>query len=109
MLEALDGVRDHLEGIGDELEKDESRRRLLWATRTALIVADSAGSGLFREKKSVKHWIAGAFDSEKRLDGPAIGSIRDGGGQRRVGSPYATPGALPERFFTIPGNAASTA
>jgi CRISPR-associated endonuclease/helicase Cas3 len=72
LLEALDAVRERLEQLGDELEQDEPRRRLLWAVRAALIVADSAGSGLFREGKPVKQWIGEAFDGQKRLDGAAV-------------------------------------
>ncbi|MDR3635105.1 MAG: CRISPR-associated helicase Cas3' [Isosphaeraceae bacterium] len=72
LFEALDGVRDSLDRLGDELERDEPRRRLLWAIRAALIVADAAGSGLFREGKLVKQWITEAFDERKRLNREAI-------------------------------------
>jgi CRISPR-associated endonuclease/helicase Cas3 len=70
--DALRKLRDRLETLGDDLEDDVPRRRLLWAVRAALIAADSAGSGLFREGKPVAAWIGAAFDPAGRLDGEAI-------------------------------------
>ncbi len=73
LLNALEEVRDRLEQLDDELEHDEPRRRLLWAVRSALIAADSAGSGLFRTGADAPKWIAAAFGSD-RLDGPKVWS-----------------------------------
>ncbi|MHC5538769.1 CRISPR-associated helicase Cas3', partial [Singulisphaera rosea] len=72
LYDALKCVRDELEGLGEDLDDDEPRRRLLWAIRAALIVSDSAGSGLFREGKPLKPWIGEAFDEAKRLDGESV-------------------------------------
>jgi CRISPR-associated endonuclease/helicase Cas3 len=72
LYEATDRLRERLEEIDDELQDDPARRRLLWAVRSALIAADSAGSGLFREGKPVGSWIAAAFDPSGRLDDGAV-------------------------------------
>ncbi len=78
LVAAIEGVRERIETFEEELARDDdsTRRRLLWAVRTALIVADAAGSGLYREqvtiKKCIAEWIADAFDEEKRLDDKAI-------------------------------------
>jgi CRISPR-associated endonuclease/helicase Cas3 len=69
---ALDRVRDQLELLGDALESDKPCLRLLWAVRAALIAADAAGSGLFRENKPISRWIGDAFDAKNRLDGDAV-------------------------------------
>ena len=43
---------------------DEPRHRLLLAARAAVIAADSVGSGLTRENKSVTSWLEEAFKAE---------------------------------------------
>ncbi len=43
---------------------DEPRHRLLLAARAAVIVADSVGSGLTRENKSVSSWLEEVFKAE---------------------------------------------
>ena len=43
---------------------DQSRRRLLWSVRAALIVADAAGSGLVREGHTVPGWIHSMLSSQ---------------------------------------------
>jgi CRISPR-associated endonuclease/helicase Cas3 len=70
--EALHTVKDRLERIESRLIKDSHRRRLLWAVRAALIAADAAGSGLFREGRPVASWIADAFKPTGRLDKEAV-------------------------------------
>lgn len=50
-------IQGQLHRFHKEIKRDHSRRRLLWAIRSALIAADSAGSGLVREDKSVESWI----------------------------------------------------
>lgn len=55
-----------------ELRSNNAKSRLLIAVRAALIAADSAGSGLMREGKSIKEWIGGAFSESEILDGSAI-------------------------------------
>uniref|UniRef100_UPI004056957A CRISPR-associated helicase Cas3' n=1 Tax=Candidatus Electrothrix sp. TaxID=2170559 RepID=UPI004056957A len=49
------------------LGRDEARLRLLMAVRAALIVADSAGSGLMREDKEITSWLCGAFNQDELL------------------------------------------
>ncbi|HUY34387.1 MAG TPA: CRISPR-associated helicase Cas3' [Pirellulales bacterium] len=68
----LSGTRrrllQRLDAFEDALAKDERRRRLLWAVRSALIVADAAGSAVPRmEPPDIKKWIADAFDESKIL------------------------------------------
>ncbi len=72
LASAMREVRDRLESLGDELEADEPRRRLLWAVRAALIAADSAGSGLYRTRNDITAWVESAFDPGSRLDGQGI-------------------------------------
>lgn len=50
-------IQDQLHRFNKEIRRDHSRGRLLRALRSALIAADSAGSGLVREDKSVVSWI----------------------------------------------------
>lgn len=52
--------------------RDEQRLRLLLAVRAALIVADSAGSGLTRENKPVTAWLAEAFEEKETIDAKYI-------------------------------------
>lgn len=54
------------------LNEDTSQYHLLMATRSALILADSAASGLVREGKSIKEWIEAAFKEYQLLNGEAI-------------------------------------
>lgn len=44
-----------------EIKKDLNLSRLLMAVRAALILADSAGSGIVRENKDLRHWLETAF------------------------------------------------
>lgn len=50
-----------------ELRKSEIHHRQLMAIRSGLILADSAGSGLFREGKSLESWLACAFSENDLL------------------------------------------
>ncbi len=52
--------------FGRDLKKDVRLSRLLAAVRSALILADSAGSGLVREEKDLRGWLETAFG--KTLD-----------------------------------------
>ncbi len=54
------------------LSKDTPRRNLLQAVRSALIIADSAGSGLMRESKPLKAWLKAAFSPTRLLDREAV-------------------------------------
>ena len=72
LADALDEVKDRLERLGEDLEQDEARRRLLWAVRAGLIVADAAGSGLFRQGMKIQAFIQDAFANTKRLDFKAV-------------------------------------
>jgi len=54
--------------------RDEPRHRLLLAVRAALIAADSAGSGLTRENKSVTVWLEEAFEEKEVIN---AGYIQD--------------------------------
>lgn len=65
-------LKRRLGDFDDELTDNEPRRRLLWAVRAGLIAADSAGSGLVRERHSITDWIAAAIDEKELLDGDAI-------------------------------------
>ena len=69
---AIRDLRDRLEDFEDEIDADEPRRRLFWAVRAGLIVADSAGSGLFRTDRSIAGFIDKANDPDGRLDGRAV-------------------------------------
>jgi len=51
---------------------EERLLRLLMAVRAALIVADSAGSGLMREGKHIQSWLRHSFDEAMVLDGQAV-------------------------------------
>jgi CRISPR-associated endonuclease/helicase Cas3 len=51
---------------------DEKRKRLLWAVRAALIAADAAASGLFRENKDMITWIEERFEKAEDCDGSYV-------------------------------------
>lgn len=55
-----------------KLTEDRSQLRLLPAMRSALILADSAASGLVRQGKSIQEWIEAAFDKNQLLNGKAV-------------------------------------
>ncbi|AQS60189.1 CRISPR-associated helicase Cas3' [Desulforamulus ferrireducens] len=47
--------------------KDQTLKRLLRAVRSALIVSDSAGSGLVRRGKELSQWLASCFSEQNLL------------------------------------------
>ncbi len=55
-----------------ELRQNPHRRQLLMAVRAALILADSAGSGLLREGKPIEKWLQTAFDDDALLNSGAV-------------------------------------
>lgn len=59
--------KNSLRRLHKQLRKKENRKRLLMAVRSALIVADSAGSGLLRENKPLRQWLETAFSSDLLL------------------------------------------
>lgn len=65
-------TRRDLHRFRHRLREDTSQRRLLLATRSALIVADSAASGLVRQGKSIREWIKTGFDESQLLNDEAI-------------------------------------
>lgn len=74
--ESIDEQTDRLTRRFDRLErtlrKDEPRRRLFRAVKTALIAADSAGSGFAREGYDIAAWVAQLFAEGNRLNGDYI-------------------------------------
>lgn len=78
---SLHALSDDFDSIESDLELsfegDTRRIRLLRAVRTALILADAAGSGLARERDQtvfipVEQWIADAFNDSRVLSGNRI-------------------------------------
>ena len=63
--ERLTGKR--LSRFGRELRKDDHRKRLLYAVRSALMIADAVGSGIVREGKNISEWL-----DELRRDTPEL-------------------------------------
>jgi len=74
-------IQDQLHRFNKEIKRDHSRGRLLRALRSALIAADSAGSGLVREDKSVDSWI---HENVTRLELLTHDTIKDKIIDRRV-------------------------
>ncbi len=58
--------------LKEQIAQDAVVRRLLWAVRAALIVADAAGSGLPREGHRVSKWLSAAFSDAQEIDAPYI-------------------------------------
>lgn len=56
------------------LGSDPEKHRLLMAVRTALVLADSAGSGLVRENKPLVGWLMSAFGERQLADGQVVES-----------------------------------
>jgi CRISPR-associated endonuclease/helicase Cas3 len=66
-------IPSRVEELADALEEfddgcNDDRKRLLWAVRAALIAADAAASGLFREAKDMGPWIEERFEKAKDCD-----------------------------------------
>jgi CRISPR-associated endonuclease/helicase Cas3 len=60
-----EAMKQELHYFGRDLTRDETRRRLLWAVRAALIAADAVGSAVVRLKKPLADWIEEAFDERR--------------------------------------------
>ncbi len=54
--------------LREEDEAADARRRMLWAVRAGLIVADAVGSGLPRVGKDMKPWIEETLESPSPCD-----------------------------------------
>ena len=54
------------------LRDDDAHSRMYRAVKAAVIVADSAGSGLAREGHDVAGWLTRVFDDRERMDGGYI-------------------------------------
>jgi CRISPR-associated endonuclease/helicase Cas3 len=52
---------ERLDRFNKAVRRDEPRRRLLWAVRSALIAADAAASGLRRENLPLQAWLGTMF------------------------------------------------
>lgn len=65
VLKTIDAFRRNL-------KDSETLLRQLIAVRAALIVADSAGSGLMREGKDIHSWLRESFDESLIIDGQAV-------------------------------------
>jgi len=71
-----DGLRRHWDTLRRALRNNQQpdRLHLLLAVRAALILADSAGSGLVREGKAIEDWLGSAFDEKQLADGQSVES-----------------------------------
>ncbi|MFV9692158.1 MAG: hypothetical protein ACNY01_14535 [Desulfobacteria bacterium] len=61
-LDIREDAKNVLSTFRKALRNDGTRHRLLMAVRVGLILADSAGSGLLREGKTIESWLSDAFD-----------------------------------------------
>ena len=92
------------------LSRDEPRRRLLWAVRAGLIVADAAGSGLPRVGETIGDWVRQTFapapyrpgDLAERVIVPRVAQIKAGGGRWRGWNGFQDAAAdLPPRALLL--------
>jgi CRISPR-associated endonuclease/helicase Cas3 len=93
------------------LGRDEKRLRLLIAVRSALIVADSAGSGLVRVGENITAWLHKAFHADELLTDRSIQEKILAPRQRQIeqtaGRPFQwqdfqeAAGNLPDRALLI--------
>jgi CRISPR-associated endonuclease/helicase Cas3 len=60
-------VKDRLMLFARHLRRDDARKRLLWAVRSALVASDAAASGLTRQGKEIQSWLHDAFADEAIL------------------------------------------
>ena len=72
--ELRDDIAKKMMRFSRGLKKDPLLSRLLAAVRGALILADSSGSGLAREKKDIREWLETAF-GEKLSDSYVVTNI----------------------------------
>jgi CRISPR-associated endonuclease/helicase Cas3 len=70
--ELLEVTKKNLKVFHRILGRDESRQHLLMAARAALIVSDSAGSGLTRTGEEIDLWLNNAFNQEDILTEQSI-------------------------------------
>lgn len=74
--ESIDTHAEHLRRrfrrLHKQIGKDQARRALYLAVKTAVIVSDSAGSGLAREGYEITAWLAAAFGDEACVNGTYI-------------------------------------
>lgn len=95
------------------LQRNPEQHQLLIATRAALIVADSAGSGLVREGKDIFSWIQGAFNNDDLLTDDSIENKILAPRQKEIetntGKPFVwqdfqkAAGNLPDRAVLLSG------
>ncbi|MGB0712567.1 MAG: CRISPR-associated helicase Cas3' [Gammaproteobacteria bacterium] len=69
-----DAIKKRFRRVKRDLGRDASRHRLFMAVKAALIVADSAGSGLARERHEIGDWLREVFAEAQCLDAEAIKS-----------------------------------
>jgi len=72
--ELLELTKKNLKLFHRTLRGDELRLHLLMAARAALIISDSAGSGLSRTEEDIDSWISNAFNEEDILTEQSIRS-----------------------------------
>ncbi|MBI5014592.1 MAG: CRISPR-associated helicase Cas3' [Deltaproteobacteria bacterium] len=105
-----EATRGTIRKLRRALEKDEGRRRLLWAVRSAVILADSAGSGLVREGHDLEGWLDEAFSPRLVLDGayvereviePRVQQIREKKGSFDWSGFQLAAAALPPRALLL--------
>ncbi len=72
LTNSISKVKQDLHQFRRKLDGNTAEHHLLMAMRAALIVADSAASGLVREGHNIQEWISAAFSSDDILDGKAI-------------------------------------
>ncbi len=65
-------VIKHIAVLRRRLQAENETLRMLMAVRVALILADSAGSGLMREGKHLESWIGESFKETLLLNGQAV-------------------------------------
>ncbi|MGO9690782.1 MAG: CRISPR-associated helicase Cas3' [Syntrophobacteraceae bacterium] len=68
--ELSDRLRKTLRLCNRAIKNDTRLNRLIMAVRTGLILADSSGSAIVRERKDIEQWLNGAFGPH--LDGSYI-------------------------------------
>jgi len=62
VLKQAEQLRHRLYRFNKQLPRDPNRRAMLMAVKAAVLVADTAGSGLKREAKEIPDWIGSCFE-----------------------------------------------
>lgn len=106
-----DETRESLGKFHRLLRKEAHLLQLLSAVRSGLIVTDSAGSGLVREGKAIREWLAEAFSGAAPLTAEKIDSDIIQPRIREIGRKSARPftwqsfqeeaGKLPDRALLV--------